>query len=170
MFEMEVFFSYYIPLILVGIFFLLGFLGSFLPIIPASFVVWLGIFIHKIWLGENSVSWKFFWIATGLALLAQILDAACTYWGARRFGASWKGAVGALAGLVLGPFLLTPIVGLLAGPILGAIAGELINGQKLRHASKAGVGTIVGNLVSFILKLGIVCGMITGFYISLYSS
>lgn len=102
-------------------------------------------------------------------MLTQVLDWIFTYWGAKRFGASWKGALGALIGLIICPFILTPIIGLILGPIIGAILGELIGGRHIKHASKAGLGAIIGNLVAFVFKFGIVCTMIVGFYINLYS-
>lgn len=153
-----------LPAILIGFFFMLGVLGAFLPIIPASLVVWLGIFIHKVWLGEASVSWYFFWVATALAVLSQVLDWLCTYWGARRFGASWYGGVGAVLGVLLGPFLLTPFIGLVVGPIVGTITAEILSGKRLKLATKAGFGTLIGGFLAFVLKLVIVCFIVVGFF------
>lgn len=155
-----------LPGIVVSIFFLIGFMGAFLPIIPNTFLIWLGILIHKLWVGDNSVSWNFIFVITGLAILAQIIDWVCAYWGARRFGGSWRAGLGALIGIIVGPFVLTPFIGIIVGPIVGAIVGELLGGKSFGHASKAGFGTLVGGLIAFFVKLAITCFMIGGFFIS----
>ncbi len=100
--------------------FLFGFAGSFLPVLPGTFFAWLGIFIHKIWLGDASVPWTFFWIATALTLFCQVLDPACAYLGAKKFGATWRGALGAVLGGIAGVIFFN-LAGLVIGPIVGAI-------------------------------------------------
>ena len=157
-----------LPLIITSFFFTLGVLGTFLPILPSCFFIWLGIFIHKMWVPQESVPWTIFWIMTGLVILSQIIDWACTYWGTKRFGGSWKGGVGAILGIIIGPFILSPIIGFIVGPIIGAIAGELLGGRNFSSATKAGLGTLIGGLVAFIIKLGITCFMISTFYASLF--
>lgn len=158
-----------LPAIVIAFLFLIGFLGSFLPIIPAVVIIWLAILIDKLWTGDNSVSWNFFLIATALMIFSQVLDWMCTYWGVKKFGGSWKGGLGAILGLIFGPFIFTPLFGLIIGPIIGAILGELLGGKELHHAGKAGFGTIVGGLLAFVIKLAIVCFMIGGFYYSSFA-
>ncbi len=150
-------------LILTIAIFLIGVAGSFLPIVPGTLVVWFGVLVHKLAMGDQSVSWGFFVAATALALGAQVLDFACSYWGARRFGASWQGAAGALVGGVLGlAFFNLP--GLILGPIAGAVLVELIKDRNWRRARRAGVGTLVGGIAAFVLKFSISCGIIAGFF------
>ena len=153
-----------IPDLLVGFLFFIGLISAFLPIIPSSMIIWLGIFIHKMWTGDQSISWTLFAILTGLAILTQLIDWGFAYWGARKFGGSWRGGLGAILGLIIGPFIFTPLIGIIIGPIIGAIFAELLGGQRLRHAGKAGLGTIVGGLIAFVLKLSILCFMIGLFY------
>ena len=150
--------------------FIIGFFSCFFPILPGCFIVWLGILAHKLWVPDGSISWKFFWLATLLTLLAQVLDIVLTYWGARRFGASWRGGLGALLGILIFPFILTPFFGLLIGPFLGAIMGELSGGRSFSDASKAGFGTVVGNAIAFAAKLAIALFMITWFSWSVFGS
>jgi len=153
-------------LLLTVLLFATGFVGSFLPIIPGNIIVWLGIVAHKLILGDDSVSWLFFWSATAFAVIAQVLDYLCTYWGARRFGATWQGAVGGVIGGIVGLIVLN-IPGLILGPIAGVIAVELFRSKNLRQAGRAGVGTVVGGFIAFVIKLGITCMMIAGFFLSL---
>lgn len=157
-----------LPAIVVAFLFFIGFLGTFLPVIPGIVIVWFAILIDKLWTGDNSVTWNFFWIATALTIFAQVIDWVCTYWGVKRFGGTWRGGLGAIIGLIAGPFVFAPmpLLGLIIGPVIGAIVGELIGGQRLRHAGKAGFGTIIGGLIAFMIKLAIVSFMIGGFYYS----
>lgn len=146
--------------------FAIGFISSFLPIVPGNVIVWLGIVIHKLMLGDESVTWVFFWTATFIAILAQVLDYLCTYWGARRFGATWQGAVGGIAGGIVGVILLN-LPGLIIGPIVGTAMVELFRSRNLRQAGRAGVGTVVGGFVAFVAKFALTCILIAGFFFSL---
>lgn len=168
---MDFFLFQALPTIIVAFLFLIGFFASFLPIIPATVIIWLAILIDKLWTGEDSVSWNFFWIATALMIFSQILDWVCTYWGVKRFGGSWKGGLGAILGLIFGPFVFAPmpLFGLIIGPIIGAILGELLGGKQFHHASKAGFGTIIGGLLAFVIKLAIACFLIGGYYYNLFT-
>lgn len=154
-----------LALLLAVLLFAVGFVGSFLPIVPGSLIVWLGIVTHKLLVPDDSVSWSFFWIATAIAILAQLLDSLCTYWGARRFGATWQGAVGGLIGGVLGAIFFN-LPGLVIGPILGVVVVELLRSRNLRTAGRAGVGTVVGGFVAFVVKFGLTCLLIAGFFMS----
>ena len=150
-------------------FFAVGLAASFLPVLPGSVIAWVGIVIHKLWLWEESVSWTFFAVATVLVVLAQVVDLVFTYWGARRFGATWRGGVGAVFGGISGMIFFS-LPGLILGPIVGAVAGELLGGRRLKAAGKAGVGTIVGGIVAFFFKLLVTLIVIGGFFLYLLST
>ena len=143
--------------------FLFGFASSFLPVLSGTFFVWLGIFIHKIWLGDASVPWTFFWIATAIALFCQILDPVCAYLGAKKFGATWRGGLGAVLGGIVGVVFFN-LAGLVIGPLIGAFLFELLKNRNVKEAGKAGAGAIVGGLAAFALKLVFNCFMIAGFF------
>ena len=99
----------YTALSLTSLIFLIGLATSLLPVVPGSLIVWSGIIIHKIWMGDASVAWKIV-ITTGIiTLIGQLADFVLGVWGARKFGASWKGAVGALLGAFVGSFLIGAI-------------------------------------------------------------
>lgn len=146
--------------------FAIGFICSFLPFFPGSFIVWLGILVHKLWVPEYSVTWRFFWIATFLMVVAQCLDLGMTYWGSRRFGASWRGGFGAVVGGVIGIFLPPPLLWLIIGPIVGATLGELTHKKPWREATRAGFGSFVGSFFAYVIKIGISVALILGFFLS----
>jgi uncharacterized protein YqgC (DUF456 family) len=68
--------------------------------------------------------------------------------------------LGALVGLFFG------IVGLFIGPIIGAILGEFIAGKRMIDASRAGWGSLLGNLGGMLGKLVIALAMITIFFMT----
>ncbi len=153
----------HLPLIAASFIIFLGLLGALLPVLPGCFIIWAGILLYHFW-GPDDLGWAYLITNGLLALAAQLLDYLCTVWGARRFGGSWRGVIGALAGALMGPFLLTPLIGLIIGPILGAVIGELSSGRTWRESGRAGVGTVVGGLVSFALKLALACFMAGWFW------
>lgn len=156
-----------IALAIAILFFFGGFIGSFFPVVPGTLIVWLGVLIHKILLGPESVSWTFFWFATAMTIAAQVIDLALGYWGARRFGASWQGAVGGIVGGIVGLLFLN-IPGLFIGSIAGVMAVEIARRKTLREAGRASVGMIIGGILGFAAKLGLAFVIIAGFFISLY--
>lgn len=154
--------------ILVVLLFAIGLVGSFLPLFPGGVVIWGGILLHKLWFGADSVSWAFVVWAAVAVVVSQLLDAACTWWGARRFGASWRGALGAVLGGVVGVFTFPwlNLLGLVLGPLAGAVLAELLSDRSLREAGRAGIGTVVGGLAAFVIRIGISFGMVLSFFLA----
>lgn len=150
--------------------FIVGLIGTLLPVLPGCFIVWIGAVIYYLWDRDGGISGTFILVTAAFTILAQVLDFLASYYGARRFGGSWRGGVGALLGAIFGPMLLSfipgvgTIVGLLVGPIIGAVLGELSAGRTLKEGGRAGFGTVVGGVVSMALKLGIAVFMVGWFY------
>jgi len=151
-------------LITVSLIFFAGIAFTLLPVIPGNVLIWLGILVHKIWVPAASPGWWFFWLATVLTLIALLADLMLGIWGARRFGASWRGAAGAIIGGIVGLFIPPQIIWLIVGPVAGAIIGELAAGRSLREGGRAGVGTILGGIVAFAAKFGLAITCVLGFY------
>lgn len=153
-------------LIVAILFFLVGLAGSVLPILPGTLLVWVGVLIHKLWMGDQSVSWQFVGIGAGIVALSYAADALFTWWGAKRFGASWKGALGAVVGGIVGAIFFT-IWGMILGPIIGAVVVEYIDLRNHRQALRAGWGTFLGGLASMFVKLLLTVGLIGAFFMYL---
>jgi uncharacterized protein YqgC (DUF456 family) len=151
-----------------SLFFIIGLVTAVLPVMPANWIVWAGIVIHKLWLGEASVGWDIVLITGIITLFGQLADFILGIWGARRFGASWKGAIGAVLGALIGFFLPPPLFWLIIGPIVGAIAGELYAGRTWRDGSRAGIGTIIGRAIAFAVKFGLSVCIIGIFFLGLF--
>jgi len=157
----------YTALSVTSLIFLIGLTTSLLPVVPGSLIVWSGIIIHKLWMGEASVAWKIV-ITTGIiTLIGQFTDFVLGLWGARKFGASWKGTVGALLGAFIGFFLPPRLFWLIVGPVIGAIIGELIAGRSFKAGSKAGFGAVIGGIVAFALRFSLSVCVVAIFFLAL---
>jgi hypothetical protein len=101
-----------------------------------------------------------------LALLGEIAESASSAAGARRFGASRSGIVGALTGSILGaiagtiflPFI--PILGTLIGAVAGAglatVAAERgVAGRSWRESTTSGAGAAAGRAAAVFVKAAI---------------
>lgn len=142
-----------------------GLIGTVLPIVPGTTIILAAAVIHRIMLGaEKSVSWWSIAVLVLFTLLSYALDLASGYFGARRFGATKWGMVGAIFGGIIGLFFAFP--GLLIGPVIGAIGGEIIGGKRLVKAGRAGWGTLLGNIAGMVGKLAIGLAMVTWFLVA----
>ncbi|WP_053990898.1 DUF456 domain-containing protein [Mangrovimonas sp. TPBH4] len=129
---------------------LLGILGSFLPILPGPLLSWIGLLLIGI---TNSipVTKTFlaitFIIAVGIMILDYIIPAV----GTKRYGGSRAGIVGTTIGLIIGLIFLGPF-GIIVGPFIGALIGELFNKSSFDTAMKAAWGSFLGFLASTFMK------------------
>lgn len=153
----------YWALSVVTIIILIGLAGTVLPVLPGVVIVWVGLIIYKVWV-PTDLTWTFIFINGLLALIAQILDFVMSYYGARKFGATWRGGVGALLGAIIGPFVMTPLLGIILGPVIGAVIGELTARRTMKESGRAGIGTIVGAVIASAMKLAIAVFMAAWFY------
>jgi uncharacterized protein YqgC (DUF456 family) len=96
------------------------------------------------------------------AILVTILDYIVPVWGTKRFGGSRSGTIGAAVGLVIGLFFAP--LGLILGPFLGAVAGEMLAGKDNTSSLRSGFGSLLGFLTGVVMKL-IVSGVITYYFI-----
>jgi len=152
-------------LVVTTLLFMVGLAGTILPIMPGGLLVWVGIIIYKLWMGDGAAPpWWFVFTSGGLVLMSYLFDIVSGAWGVKKFGGTWRGAVGALIGGFVGFFIPPPIVWLIIGPVIGAIIGELIGGSKIHQAGKAGVGTVAGAIVGAIAKFSVCVFVIGWFY------
>lgn len=128
---------------------ILGIAGCLLPLLPGPPLSYLGLIaIHVS--SKIDFSSKFL-ISWGIiVILVSILDYVIPIWGTKYFGGSRYGVWGSMAGLLAG--LLIPPVGIIIGPFLGAVVGEMLAGNK-QNALKAGFGSFIGFLAGTVVKL-----------------
>jgi uncharacterized protein YqgC (DUF456 family) len=135
-----------------------GLAGTVVPALPGVPLVWVGLFVGA-WIDNfEIVGWGTIGIMAALTVVAVILDFAAGAAGARYLGASSRAFWGATIGAVVGIFFGIP--GMLLGPFLGAVAGELSGGNDLVRSGRAGVGAWIGLVVATAAKLAIAFLMI----------
>lgn len=137
---------------------LIGLAGLVLPAIPGAPLLFAGL-VAAAWTED------FVYVGTGtlvalgvMAALTYAVDFAATAFGAKRFGASRRGVIGAAIGALLGLFL--GVLGVLIGPFVGAVIGELSLRRDLASAGRAGIGASIGLAIGAAAKLALGVAMI----------
>ena len=136
----------------------IGVMGNLIPGIPGTPLILAGALGHQLYFaGQGGVGW--WWVAAlaALGLVALGLDYLATLIGAKKLGATWKGMVGAVLGVIVGVFMFPPI-GLIVGPFVGAMGFEWAFGREARESAKAGVGAVIGMALGVLGKL--ICSVV----------
>jgi uncharacterized protein YqgC (DUF456 family) len=129
----------------------LGLLGTVLPVLPGTVLVWGGILLGA-WIDDFArVSVTTVVVISVLAVLAWGLDYAAGLLGAKKAGASKLALIGAALGTVVGLFM--GLVGVLFMPLVGAAVGEYIARKDEARAVKVGLATWVGIMVGLLAKV-----------------
>ncbi|HEX2931695.1 MAG TPA: DUF456 domain-containing protein [Candidatus Binatia bacterium] len=137
---------------------LAGLLGLVLPVIPGAPLIFAGLLLAA-WI-EDFV-YVGFWTIAVLAVLAILtygVDLWATMFGAKKFGASKYAVIGAVLGSIIGLFLGFP--GVVFGPFIGAVAGELLAQKNLQQATRSGIGATIGLVLGAAIKLALAFAMI----------
>ena len=121
---------------------LIGITGSFVPMIPGPFVSWLAILILNL---TDAVEFdlKLVLITLTIAIAIGLIDYLIPIIGVKKLGGSKSGQVGAIIGLVLGAWIMPPF-GILVGPFVGAISGEMVNKKTFSESLKPPVKVETG--------------------------
>ncbi|RJQ47682.1 MAG: DUF456 domain-containing protein [Nitrospiraceae bacterium] len=128
-----------------------GILGCFLPLLPGPPLGYAGLVLLHL-TSRYDFSPRFLIIFVILTVIASLLDYVIPVLGAKKFNASKYGIWGSVIGLVVGIFILPPF-GIIFGPVIGALTGELVAGKKTEHAAKAAFGVFIGFAAGTGLKL-----------------
>jgi uncharacterized protein YqgC (DUF456 family) len=142
-----------------------GLAGAVLPALPGIPMIYGGIWLAAAVDHYRHLGLWWLLIIGALGAIGVIVDFAASAFGAKRVGASKLALWGATLGTVVGMFFGIP--GLLFGPFLGAIAGELASGTSVLRSAHVGIGTWVGLLFGTLLKLVISLVMVGLFGLAL---
>jgi len=129
---------------------LAGLIGNLIPGVPGTPLILIAAVIHRLCFGPASVSNTVLLILVVLTLLALIFDFVASWYGANKFGATWRGALGAVLGGIVGIFFNLP--GIILGPFIGATLLELYGGREWKPAAKAGLGATLGFFAGIVGK------------------
>ena len=130
-----------------------GIAGCILPILPGSPLAYAGLLLlHLTDRIQFSITQLVVWLIVVIVL--QVVDYITPLLGSKYSGGTSFGSRGCVAGTLMGLFFMP--WGIIIGPFIGAVAGEMLGGSDLPHAIRAGIGTLFGFLVGTLLKV-IVC-------------
>ena len=130
-----------------------GIAGCVLPILPGAPLAYAGLLLlHFTGLAHFSTAQLIVWLI--VVVVIQVVDYITPLLGSKYSGGTSFGNRGCVAGTLLGLFFMP--WGIIIGPFLGAVAGEMMGGSDFPHAVRAGIGTLIGFLLGTLLKV-IVC-------------
>ncbi len=143
---------------------LAGLAGTVVPILPGIPIIWLAILGYGLYSGWADYGLTAM-VVTGLVVaLSLVVDQLASLMGAKKFGASRAGMIGAVVGAIAGMILLTPIFGLIVGTFGGAMLCELLfSGRSLRQSMASGAGALVGFLAGSLFKFMVGLSLIAFF-------
>lgn len=128
-----------------------GLIGSVIPALPGLPMIFGGIWLSAAVDDYRHLGLWWLLLIGGLGAAGVIIEFIASTLGAKRVGASrqalWGASLGTLAGMFFG------IPGLLLGPFVGALLGELASGNSVLRSTHVGIGTWIGLLFGTLLKL-----------------
>ena len=138
---------------------IVGIIGCLVPVLPGPPLSFIGILVlHFTKFAHFSTNLL---IILGLvAVIVAVFDYVVPIWGTKKFGGTKYGVRGATVGLLIGLFFGPP--GIIIGPFIGAVVGELIYKDDFAYAIKAGFGSLIGFMAGIGLKLA--ASLIITFY------
>jgi hypothetical protein len=147
--------------VIAGILIVAGLIGAILPNLPGIPVMFGGMLLAA-WVGhfEKIPVWVIVLLGV-LAAFSIAFDFLAGTYGAKRYGASKAAVWGAFIGTIIGLFFAIP--GIILGPFVGAVIGQLASGSRVEHAARVGFGTWVGLLIGTAIKLAVAFMMLGTF-------
>jgi uncharacterized protein YqgC (DUF456 family) len=138
-----------------------GLAGCVLPFLPGPPLCYLALLLQQLQ-SDPPYTTKFLVIWAVVTAVVTGLDYVIPIYGTKKFGGTrygmWGCIIGLIAGLWFGPF------GIILGPFVGALIGELIANRSSDQALRAAFGSFVGFLAGTLLKL-IACFVMIYYFI-----
>ena len=144
---------------------IVGFAANFFTSI-GTLIMFVGSFLYA-WMTDFVVlDFKDILILFLLYIACETVEFFLTFWGAKKFGASNKAAIGAMVGGVIGAIVgsiglgIGIVVGTFTGIFLGALIVELIIYKDFKRSLKAGAGGVIGRVGSIAVKVIVAVAMV----------
>jgi len=154
--------------IIIGILFIVAFVGLVYPIIPSVLFLLAGFLMYGVFFSFESFTWLFWLIQGFFVVLLFAADYLANLMGIKRYGGSKAGVWGGTIGILAGPFII-PIFGIIIGPFIGAIVAELlVNKRSFSESVKVGFGSVIGFISSIITKTIIQVVMVGYFFMMVF--
>lgn len=151
-----------IVLVLALLAMVVGLIGTVLPVIPGTILIFLSALGYAFIEGFQTIGWPTLIVLGVLALVATTADLWASSVGAKVGGASgWSVLAGMIGGLI--GFLVLSLVGAIIGAILGVLLTEIVRLGDWRKALKAGGGWAIGWALATVVQVGIALTMVAIF-------
>ena len=131
-----------------GICLFIGFVGCVVPVLPGVACAYAALW--TLYPTPYAVTGERLLVGGIVAGVAIVLDSVVPAVGAKKFDCSRWGVFGCMVGTLIGIFFAP--LGIVLGPFLGAVGGELIAGKALSSALRGGIGALLGFLAGVVLK------------------
>lgn len=154
--------------VVTGLLFAAGLAGCVIPVLPGHLFILAGAIGYRLMVGPGAgIAWWGFAILVLLMAMAQAFEIISGSLGAKWFGGSKWGAIGALVGGIAGLFFLP--FGLLVGPLVGAFGFEKAFAKMdNRESTVSGVGSVIGVLAGMVFKIVVGVLMIAWFFADVF--
>jgi uncharacterized protein YqgC (DUF456 family) len=137
--------------VIAAILVIVGLAGAVVPMLPGIPLIFGGLWILAAVDRYQHVGRGWLIGIASIAVIGLALDFGAAALGAKRIGASPQAVSGALLGTIVGLFFGLP--GLLFGPFLGALIGELAAGRSLERSTHVGIAAWIGLIFGTVIKL-----------------
>jgi uncharacterized protein YqgC (DUF456 family) len=135
-----------------------GLAGVVLPALPGTVLIFAGLLLAA-WADDFVRVGAGTMIGLGILTVASyFVDVGTMAFGMKRLGATRRAMAGAAIGTVAGLFFGLP--GLIIGPFVGAVLGELTAHRDVGRASRAGIAAWIGFLIGTVVKVGLAFAMV----------
>jgi uncharacterized protein len=138
-----------------------GLAGIVLPALPGHLLILAGLVLAAWADGFRHVSGWTLGVIAIVAIASYGIDFVAAAVSTKKLGASRRAMAGAALGTLGGFFFGLP--GLIAGPFVGAVIGELTATQDMRQAGRAGMAAAIGFAIGTAVKVALAFLMIAIF-------
>lgn len=134
-----------------------------LVLLPGMWIALLAVLSAQALMSPAPMSWWTVGVIAALAVAGEVAESASSAAGAKRFGASKSGMVGALVGSVVGAIAGTvflafiPVLGTLLGAVAGAglatgLAERGVAGRTWKESGTSAAGAAAGRVAAIFIK------------------
>jgi len=138
-----------------------GLVGIVMPALPGHMLILGGLGLAAWADGFRHVSGWTLGVIAAVAIASYGIDFVAAAVSTKKLGASTRAMAGAALGTLGGFFFGLP--GLIAGPFVGAVVGELTATRDIRQAGRAGVAATIGFAIGTAVKVAFAFVMIAIF-------
>jgi len=123
-----------------------GIVGCVVPVVPGPLLAYCSLLTRYSVVGSTKLA-----VGAIIVVAVTVVDYLLPAVFAKRFKCTGWGVFGCSVGTIVGIFYVP--LGIILGPFIGAVLGEIVAGRNLGAAMKGGFGALVGFALSSGVKL-----------------